>query len=67
MVRPEKRKIDKLKSEDKELSKLPSIKEEDKRFSRDESFLKKIVSRTKVRLNWKNIKKSRKNIIKAEK
>ncbi|MFH1064837.1 MAG: hypothetical protein V1729_07160 [Candidatus Woesearchaeota archaeon] len=50
MTRPDKRKIDHLKQEDKELSKLPELDKEDTVLKKEESFLKRLLRTKKVKI-----------------
>jgi hypothetical protein len=64
MVKPRKKKVEKLKKQDKKLSELPSLKEEKTRFEKGESFLKRLLRPRKLEVNVKEVRRSSKALSK---
>jgi hypothetical protein len=64
MARPEKKQLDKLKKQDKELEHLPSMKTEKKVFKKGESLLDKWTKPKKVKFDLKQLSRSKKENIK---
>ncbi|MBN1544912.1 hypothetical protein JW898_05640 [Candidatus Woesearchaeota archaeon] len=58
--------MEKLKKQDKELAKLPSIKEEDARFRKSESFLRRLIRPRRIEVDLKKLDSARKAVIKKE-
>ncbi|MBU2561595.1 MAG: hypothetical protein KKD17_04810 [Nanoarchaeota archaeon] len=66
MVKPVKKpkQVEKLKKQDKELAKLPSLKEEDERFKKGESFLRRLIRPRMIEVDLKKLDSARKATIK---
>jgi hypothetical protein len=67
MVRPKKEQLEKLKKQDKELAKLPSLEQEKKRFKKGESLLKKMTRTQTVEFDLHQLAHSRKTKLKRKK
>jgi hypothetical protein len=55
MEKPDKKRIEKLKRQDKELDKL-TLKKEESRFRKGESYLKRLIVPTRVETDVKKLK-----------
>lgn len=60
MAIKEKKAVEKLKKQDKQLAKLPSLDKEKKIFSKGESFLSRLIKRKKVKTPIKKAKPTKK-------
>ena len=65
MVRPNKKKLEKLKQQDKELAKLPSMEEEKKKFKKGESMLERWSRKSKLAISLKKLKREKSSQMKS--
>ena len=57
MAKPDRKKLEKMKKQDRELSKLPSLDEEKKRFKKGESLLQRLAKKVKPSVSLSKLKK----------
>ncbi|MBW2971701.1 hypothetical protein KY359_01570 [Candidatus Woesearchaeota archaeon] len=67
MVRPDKKKLEKLKKQDKMLAKLPSMDQEKRRFDKGESLLKRLIKPKRIELDLREMESARKAQLKKNK
>ena len=67
MFKRNSKKIEKLKKQDKELSKLPSIEDEKRRFRKGESLLERLLRPKKLEVNPKEVRRAGRAVSKKTK